>query len=166
MSRCGPCSRPTGSKIRPNVSAGRDRYARLARFAGLEARDPFLDLNVVRFFAQVPGHLLVRNGWPKWILREAMAGRLPDEVRWGRGRPHVGWVFSDRFLRRELRRGSLSLERLRSSLHGRVGNAALERGWRLFLAGSDCEVVQRAYVLSLWLDQVAKRPIAKNQSLG
>jgi asparagine synthase (glutamine-hydrolysing) len=83
-------------KIRPNVSAGRDRYARLARFAGLEARDPFLDLNVVRFCAQVPGHLLVRNGWPKWILREAMAGRLPDEVRWGRGKPHVGWVFSDR----------------------------------------------------------------------
>jgi asparagine synthase (glutamine-hydrolysing) len=152
--------------IRPNVSAGRERYARLARFAGLETRDPFLDLNVVKYCAQIPGHLLLRDGWPKWILRQAMADRLPDQVRWGRGRPHVGWIFSERFLRRELVRGSLSLERLRSSLYGRVDDTALELGWRSFLARSDYEAVERAYVLSLWLDQVANRPIAKNQPLG
>ncbi len=153
-------------KIRPNVSAGCERYARLAKFAGIETRDPFLDLNVVRFCAQVPGRLLLRDGWPKFILREAMAGRLPDEVRWGRGKPHVGWIFSDRFLRRELARGNLSLDHLRTSLEGYVDTAVLERGWRSFLAGGDPEPVNRAYVLSLWLGQSRQRPIAKNQVLG
>ena len=153
-------------KVRPNVSAGRERYGRLARFAGLEARDPFLDLHVARFCTQVPGHLLERDGWPKWVLRQAMTGRLPDEVRWGRGKPHVGWAFSERFLKRELGRGNLTLERLRSSLLGRVDDAALERGWRVFLDGRDHESVERAYVLSLWLDRAATRPIAKNQPLG
>jgi asparagine synthase (glutamine-hydrolysing) len=153
-------------KIRPNVSAGRERYARLARFAGIEARDPFLDLNVVRFCAQVPGHLLLHHGWPKYILREAMAGRLPDEVRWGRGKPHVGWAFSQQFLRRELGRGNLSLDRMLPSLRGYVDGAALERSWLSFQGGQDFEAVGRAYVLSLWLAQASSRPIAAQQATG
>jgi asparagine synthase (glutamine-hydrolysing) len=153
-------------KIRPNVSAGRERYARLARFAGIEARDPFLDLNAVRFCAQVPGHLLLHHGWPKYILREAMAGRLPDQVRWGRGKPHVGWAFSQQFLRRELGRGNLSLDRMLPSLRGYVDGAALERSWLSFQGGQDFEAVGRAYVLSLWLAQTSSRPIAAQQATG
>jgi len=152
-------------KIRPNVSAGRERYGRLARFAGLEARDPFLDLNVARFCAQLPDHLLLRDGWPKWILREAMAGRLPDEVRWGRGKPHVGWVFSERFLRRELARGTLSLARIRLNLDGRIDPAALEREWCRFIDGGDAEPIVRAYVLSLWLLKTTTRPVVEERGL-
>ena len=153
-------------KVRPNVSAGRERYQRLAKYAGLETRDPYLDLNVVRFCAHLPGHMVLRDGWPKWILRQAMAGRLPDAVRWGRGKPHVGWVFSERFLRRELARGNLSLERLGASLGGRIDGAKLEGAWRSFLQGDAYEAVERVYVLSTWLNQVQNRPIAKNQALG
>ncbi len=153
-------------KIRPNVSAGRERYARLARFAGIEARDPFLDLNVVRFCAHLPGHLLLHHGWPKYVLRKAMAGRLPDEVRWGRGKPHVGWAFSQQFLTRELGRGNLSLDRMLPSLKGYIDAAALERGWRSFRGGQDFEAVGRAYVLSLWLGQASSRPVPARQALG
>ena len=88
-------------KIRPNVSAGRERYARLAASAGVEARDPFLDRKVVDFCTRLPGHLLIRDGWPKAILRDVMAGKLPDEVCRGRGKPHIGWVFSEKLLERE-----------------------------------------------------------------
>jgi len=152
-------------KIRPNVSAGCERYQRLAKYAGLETRDPFLDLNVVRLCAHIPGHVLLRNGWPKWILREAMVDRLPDETRWGRGKPHIGWVFSEQFLRRELARGNLSLDRIRSSLAGRVDGAALESRWLSFVNGGNSEPVEGPYILSIWLNQTANRPIAKDQAL-
>jgi asparagine synthase (glutamine-hydrolysing) len=150
-------------KIRPNVSAGRERYGRLARSAGIESRDPFLDLRVVRFCAHVPGHLLLRDGWPKFILRQAMAGRLPDEVRWGPGKPHIGRFFGQRFLQRELAHGNLSIDHMRSVLADRVDAVALMRGWESFLNGGDAEPVNRAYVLSLWLEQAASRPVVKNQ---
>lgn len=150
-------------KIRPNVSAGRERYARLARFAGVEARDPFLDLNVVRLCAHVPGRLLLRDGWPKFILREAMEGRLPDEVRWGRLKPHVSAFFKDRFLHRERARGRLSLAYLQHSLAGRADEQALVRAWETFLRGDSPDLVNRAYVLSRWLDNAAQRPVVPNQ---
>ena len=150
-------------KIRPNVSAGRERYGRLARSAGIDSLDPFLDRRVVSFCAHVPGHLLLRHGWPKFILRQAMAGRLPDEVRWGPGKPHIGRVFGHRFLQRELARGNLTIERIRSVLGGRVDAVALKQGWESFLHGGDPEPVNRAYVLSLWLEQAANRPVVKNQ---
>ena len=151
-------------KIRPNVSAGRERYARLARFAGIEARDPFLDLRVVRYCAHIPGHLLLHEGWPKYLLRKAMAGRLPDEVRWGRGKPHVAWAFTQHFLQRELGRGHLSLDQMLSSLKGYIDAAALQRGWQSFREGRDCEAVGHAYVLSLWLAQASNRPVAMQPS--
>lgn len=144
--------------IRPNITAGRERYGRLARFAGIEACDPFLDINVVRYCAHLPGEVLLRSGWSKFILREAMAGRLPDNVRWGRGKPHVGWVFSRCFLKRELARGNLSIDRVKSSLKGRVDTAVLDGGWDSFSRDGDYETVNRAYTLALWLGQVARRP--------
>jgi asparagine synthase (glutamine-hydrolysing) len=150
-------------KIRPNVSAGRERYGRLARFARVEGRDPFLDLNVVHYCARLPGDALLRHGWPKFILREAMAGRLPDDVRWGLGKPHIGWVFSSRFLQRELARGNLSLERIRSALGQRVDAAALDKGWEAFLRDGYHDAVNRAYTLALWLEQTAARPMVRNK---
>jgi asparagine synthase (glutamine-hydrolysing) len=149
-------------KIRPNVAAGRERYRRLAASAGVEARDPFLDLKVVGLCVHLPGQWLQRDGWPTFILREAMAGKLPDDVRWGRGKPHVGWVFNKRFLERERSRGNLSLERLESSLQGRVDRSALARGWESLVRGGDFEPVSHAYVLSLWLEQTANRRVVKN----
>ena len=150
-------------RIRPNVSAGRERYGRLAASAGVEPRDPFLDLNVVNFCVHLPGHLLLRNGWPKFILRLAMEGRLPEEVRWGPGKPHIGRAFTERFLQREMARGHLSLRRLQTTLGDRVDTIALTGAWESFLRTGGSEPINRAYVLSLWLEQAANRPVVKNQ---
>jgi asparagine synthase (glutamine-hydrolysing) len=49
--------------------------------AGVEVRRPFRDRRLVEFVAAVPGHVLYRPGWPRWILRRAMAGVLPEPVR-------------------------------------------------------------------------------------
>ncbi|MBF0624812.1 MAG: asparagine synthase (glutamine-hydrolyzing) [Magnetococcales bacterium] len=47
----------------------------------LENRTPFLDRRLVEFLYSVPVPLLIRNGFTKWLLREAGAGLVPDRVR-------------------------------------------------------------------------------------
>jgi len=149
-------------KIRPNVAAGRERYARLAASVGVVAADPFLDLNVVAYCSRLPGHLLLKDGWPKFILREAMAGKLPNSVRWGRGKPHIGWIYNQKFLWREGIAGRLSLEGLQNALAGFVEPDKLRRAWENFQAGTGFEPVHSAYVLSSWLAQSETRPVVKD----
>ena len=80
--------------IRPNVTAGRERYAELPVRTQLEARDPFLDRRVVGYAPGCRGSLLMKDGWRKAILRDLMTGRLPDELRYARGKHHLGWLFN------------------------------------------------------------------------
>jgi asparagine synthase (glutamine-hydrolysing) len=47
---------------------------------GLELRVPFLDHRVVEFAATIPSSMKIRKGESKWILKQAMRGRLPDEI--------------------------------------------------------------------------------------
>lgn len=78
----------------PYLIVGRERYERTASAVGIEARDPFLDLRVVKFCLGLPGSQLERNGWPKFILRNALSGRLPPAVCWRKGKDHLGWKFT------------------------------------------------------------------------
>ncbi|HEX6717749.1 MAG TPA: asparagine synthase (glutamine-hydrolyzing) [Pyrinomonadaceae bacterium] len=45
-----------------------------------EVRLPFLDHNLVEFVFKLPDRLLIRNGWTKWILREAFRDFVPEEI--------------------------------------------------------------------------------------
>ena len=50
----------------------------------LETRLPYLDYRVAEFAVALPDALKVRRGYGKWILREAMAGRIPKDIRLAR----------------------------------------------------------------------------------
>lgn len=54
---------------------------RLSMASSRELREPFLDHRIVEFAFGLPGSFKVRNGATKYLLREAMAHRLPDAVR-------------------------------------------------------------------------------------
>ena len=43
-------------------------------------RLPFLDHNLVEFVFSLPDRFLVRDGWTKWILRNAFRDFLPAEI--------------------------------------------------------------------------------------
>ena len=59
------------------------RVDRMTMAHGLEARVPFLDLDVLETAAGVPVDLKLPEGGPeKWVLRQAFADLLPDEVTW------------------------------------------------------------------------------------
>lgn len=72
--------------LRGMHAGGLQRVDRMAATHGLEARMPFLDLDVVELaMALPPAWKLVAEGRPaKWLLRRAFDGWLPDEVLWRR----------------------------------------------------------------------------------
>ena len=67
-----------------------------------EARLPYLDYDLVEFCLRLPDDFYVRNGWQKWVLREAAGSTIPPEIRWRADK--VGYAAPlDCWLRRELR---------------------------------------------------------------
>ena len=78
----------------PYVTVARERYDRIAAAEGIEPRDPFCDIRLLAFVLSLPDSQLLRDGYRKYILRSAMAGRLPDSIRWNRIRDHHGLDFT------------------------------------------------------------------------
>lgn len=78
----------------PYLVVGRERYDRVAARCAIEPRDPFIDLRLVRFAHLLPMEQLASSGWTKLVLRKAMAGLLPEPVRWRRGKQHLGSLFN------------------------------------------------------------------------
>ena len=63
---------------------------------GVEARVPFLDHELVELVGSVPPGLMARGGMEKSILREALRGVVPEEIRRrrkaGMGVPYEAWM--------------------------------------------------------------------------
>jgi asparagine synthase (glutamine-hydrolysing) len=77
----------------------RFRAGHLSRGAyedGVEMRYPFLHRPLVEMALGLPMELILRPGTTKWVLREAMRGILPEEVRvrGGKGGPDARMVWS------------------------------------------------------------------------
>ncbi len=56
-------------------------YNTLAAYTGVEFRLPFFDRRLVDYILGLPPDLYFRDGFNKYILREAMKGILPERVR-------------------------------------------------------------------------------------
>ncbi len=68
----------------------------------LEARVPFLDHRLVERTLTLPDEMIINDGMTKQILREAMKGRLPEQIRMRRdkigfGTPHDEWFRTPAF---------------------------------------------------------------------
>jgi asparagine synthase (glutamine-hydrolysing) len=62
-----------------------------------EVRCPFLDHRLVELAFSLPVTYLLRDGWTKWLVRKAMADRLPSAVAWRRRKmgfpfPYSRWA--------------------------------------------------------------------------
>lgn len=58
-------------------------HAQMARAAGLEIRDPSADARLLAYTWSVPDAVFIdpESGEDRWLIRTAMHGRLPDQVR-------------------------------------------------------------------------------------
>ena len=90
---------------------------RLSMAHSLEVRSAFLDTEVVKFAARLPGHLKIKNGETKYILKKAALNYFPEDMvfrkKEGFVMPITEWLLTDL---ESYVRSTLSSERL--SQHG------------------------------------------------
>ena len=119
------------------------RYEDRASMAfGVEARVPFLDVNVVECAMRLPDRLRIDGGVTKVALRRAMAGRVPDAIlerrdKLGFAAPQRAWLEADRAAVRAL------------LAHGQL----VERGWvasEVIRAIVDADLSRRRPSEQLW----------------
>lgn len=55
---------------------------RMSMASSREIRLPFLDYRLVNLLAPLRPELKLREGWTKWVFRQAMAPLLPPEIVW------------------------------------------------------------------------------------
>ena len=95
---------------------------------GIETRLPFLDYRVVEFLYSLEARRKIRRGWTKAVLRDAMEGILPEEIRWRADK--MGFVTPEdvwfRTSLREMAREILSDSRTRARGYLNADAALLE----------------------------------------
>jgi asparagine synthase (glutamine-hydrolysing) len=72
-----------------------DHVRRRAEMAGLEARHPLVDPDVVELMLRVPPEVSYDPRWSRPLLREAMAGVLPDGVRLRQAKSNFDALFHE-----------------------------------------------------------------------
>ncbi len=65
-----------------------DRMDRTSMYSGLEARVPFADHRIVEYIWNVPWHMKCPGGAVKGLLRDAVKGLLPEDVRCRKKSPY------------------------------------------------------------------------------
>jgi len=74
---------------------------RASMMSSLEARSPFLDIEMVDLARRIPWQFKLRKGQTKWILKKALAPLLPAEIidrpKKGFGMPIGRWLREGRF---------------------------------------------------------------------
>jgi asparagine synthase (glutamine-hydrolysing) len=132
---------------------------RLSMSRSIEMRVPFLDYRLVELLARVPASEKFEGGWTKSIFRKAIAGLVPDEIRYRKDKkgfnvPVEQWMrgaFSepvDALFRSDLlmeRLGFVDADRLRSA-YGRYRAGGGYLNGRHFF---------RAYTFELFLRRFA-----------
>lgn len=73
-------------------------YDQLAARLGVDNRHPFCDKRLVEFCAALPGDQKLRGGFTRGILRRAMEGVLPDDIRLRRDKTNFQSQFTEQLL--------------------------------------------------------------------
>lgn len=94
------------------------RVDKICMSTTIEARVPFLDHELVEFTMGIPMSMKVRHNVPKYLLKKAVTGLIPDEIihrkKMGFGAPMAQWL-----------RGDFGLQ-VESAI---MGSRLMDRGW-------------------------------------
>ncbi len=117
----------------------------------VESRVPFLDHRLVEFIFSLPSRLKIRNGYTKRVLRDGMAGIIPEKIRWrtsklGFATPERKWQKS---VLRPLVTNALKDERVRSFVDPDRANDYFNR---VEVMGLSDNSAWRCINLHLWMN--------------
>jgi asparagine synthase (glutamine-hydrolysing) len=113
---------------------------------GVEVRLPFLNHQLVEFVFSLPVNYKMQKGWTKWLLRKAMAKKLPNEIVWRKDKigyepPQKDWMSNTLMIeniqeaKRELvKKGILKSEVLNKKIIPMAAHAADNYDWRYLCA--------------------------------
>jgi asparagine synthase (glutamine-hydrolysing) len=160
-------TRDAHEQILTNANRGRDveLLARLGAHLGVEFRHPFFDRRVVELCLSFPGEQKRKNGWSRFVLRNAMNGLVPDVVRFRPSDTFFNGAFAAwnrPWARALLSHAPLNLGNLEPFVTVR-GLARLQgylaRGVEDAALGP-VDVARRCVLLSKWLDSIGVQKIA------
>lgn len=110
-----------------------------AMWHSIETRLPFLDYRLVELSLSLPGSAKLSKGWTKHVLRQSMAGKMPDSIVWRRNKfgfeaPQRLWFARHRPAMLEAVRGSALLGTVcrREQLLRDFGSLDALSQWRLY----------------------------------
>jgi asparagine synthase (glutamine-hydrolysing) len=135
---------------------------RMSMAVSLEARVPLLDHVVAEFALSLPARLKLRDGVGKWVLRKAIADRVPAEVF---QRPKQGFDVPLRhWFRRELSYRLDELLNPSSSIYAYASHAAVTRIVNEHRTGrrDHARVIWRLLVLERWSRNLATGEAARD----
>jgi asparagine synthase (glutamine-hydrolysing) len=148
-----------------------DRNDRMTMGASIECRVPFLDYRLVEGVGALDSRVLLAGHERKYLLRHAIAARLPAAVqtqrKWGFGVPWSGYLRGEGVLR-EVVQALPQLEPVRSGpfVRGRVARLVSR-----FLDGDDevAALVRQLVMIAMWYDAccggATPRPIENVQRI-
>jgi asparagine synthase (glutamine-hydrolysing) len=118
-----------------------------------ENRVPFLDYRLIEFAFSLPNSLKIKNGFGKYILREAMKGILPEKVRLRKDK--VGFnAPADEWFRGQNKNDIISLIEKKSYVNEHIFNIVeVKKIFDLHLAGENHYMFLWQFInLHLWWD--------------
>lgn len=75
------------------ITAAFEDFEHISSAFGVESRHPFFDRRLVEYCLSLPREHKYRQGWTRVVLRNAMAGILPEAVRLRRDKSNLGHNF-------------------------------------------------------------------------
>ena len=75
------------------VQTALEIYNRGCSEFGIETRFPFIDKRVVEYCLAIPGSQKISQGFTRMVVRRALKGYLPEEIRWRSDKGDLGWSF-------------------------------------------------------------------------
>ncbi len=124
---------------------------------GVEPRYPFFDRRLMELCLAIPADQKLQRGWTRMVMRRAMEGVLPEEVRWRSTKANLAPNFGRQLLEKD---GNLLAEIVIEQpgvIEEYVDVPALRRTYDRFVAqrGSEADAltVFGAVVLGLWLQR-------------
>lgn len=132
------------------ISCIQEEDNKAAAAFGIEKRHPFWDRRLVEFCLALPPDQKLHQGWPRWVMRQAMRDILPDEIRWRVGKSNLGPNFIRSLLDFERERlEEVLLNNSDQAIENYVDKNALRHAYDR----RDANRVWPAIILALWLKQ-------------
>ncbi|MDA0864932.1 MAG: lasso peptide isopeptide bond-forming cyclase [Cyanobacteria bacterium] len=132
-----------------------EQFDRTAAACSIEERHPFMDKRLIEFCLSLPAEYKLNQGWGRFVLRQGLAGILPEAIRWRSGKADMTANFEHGL--RKIDRSILE-QMVAHSLSTIEPLVRLDIFWKSYpkvLAGQgrekDLMLVWRVIVLANWL---------------